>query len=476
LKGVDLKVAFVIPPSSLKERYGDLMEAGAVYPSMGIGFIAAVTESDGHSVIVIDAEAEQIGYQDIQDRLDNFNPDIIGFQTFCANVSRCRKVAENAKQANASVTIVFGGVQATLFPEQQLTDSLVDYVVVGEGEIPFSGLVNALEKNLTISSVPGLAYKDADNLIVYTTKAPLINNLDELPFPALHLFPMNKYHSSAQLRGTNTLHLFTSRGCPFNCSYCSGDLVFGKTFRYRSAQKVVEDIQYMMKHFGVDGVQFYDETFTVNRSRVFELCDAIIASGIDIPWACFTRVDLVDEIILSKMRDAGCYQIFFGVETGVERLLELIRKGTTLDQARNAFRLCRKLGIETLASFMLTLPTETVEDTETSIRFGLELDPDYVYWLTFVPYPGNDLADLAKKTGAIIKTDPSTYNVFNEIVYLPEGRTEAEIRRTIARAYRRFYLRPRYIFRQVRKLMKLPPSKALTLIKGGFRTLFKKEV
>ncbi len=471
-----MKVAFVIPPSTLKERYGDLMEAGAVYPSMGIGFIAAVAEQDGHSVVVIDAEAEQIGYQEIQERLEQFEPDVIGFQTFCANLDRCRKVAQNAKNSDSSVKIVFGGVQATLFPEQQLTDDLVDFVVIGEGETAFSRLLDALQNNHDISTVPGIVYRNKDNLIVYTSKPPLIKNLDDLPFPALHLFPMDKYHSSAQLRGNNTLHLFTSRGCPYNCSYCSGDLVFGKTFRFRSAKKVVEDIQYMIDRFGVDGVQFYDETFTVNRVRIFELCDAMIESGLDIPWACFTRVDLVDEEILLKMRDAGCYQIFFGVETGVERLLKLIRKGTTLDQARTAFKLCRKLGIETLASFMLTLPTETVEDTEVSIRFGLELDPDYVYWLTFVPYPGNDLADLAKETGTIIKTDPSTYNVFNEIVYLPEGRTEAEIRRTIARAYRRFYLRPKYVFRQIRKLMRLPPSKAMTLIRGGFRTLFKKEV
>lgn len=232
----------------------------------------------------------------------------------------------------------------------------------------------------------------------------------------------------------------------------------------------------MISAFGIDSIQFYDETFTVNRERVFALCDALIENNIRLPWACFTRVDLVDEDILGKMRDAGCYQIFFGVETGVERLLKLIRKGTTLDQARKAFKLCRKVGIETLASFMLTLPTETVEDTEQSIRFGLELDPDYVYWLTFVPYPGNDLADLAMETGTIINDDPSTYNVFNEIVYIPEGRTEAEIRRTIARAYRRFYLRPRYILRQIRKLFQLPPAKAWTLVKGGLRTLFKQEV
>ncbi len=471
-----MKVAFISPPGTLQERYGDLLEAGAVYPSMGLAYIAAITERVGHDVTVIDAEAEQLNYQDILDRLQKFQPDIIGFQTFCANLPRCRKVAESAKQLFPNVKIVFGGVQATLFPEQQLQDDLVDFVVVGEGEIPFEHILEHLENKRPISDVSGIVYKDNSDAIITNPRPPLIRSLDELPFPALHLFPMDKYHSSAQLRGNKTLHLFTSRGCPYNCSYCSGDLIFGKSFRYRSPEKVIEDINYMISAFGIDSIQFYDETFTVNRDRVFALCDALIENNLRLPWACFTRVDLVDEEILTKMRDAGCYQIFFGVETGVERLLKLIRKGTTLDQARKAFKLCRKVGIETLASFMLTLPTETVEDTEQSIRFGLELDPDYVYWLTFVPYPGNDLADLAMETGTIINDDPSTYNVFNEIVYIPEGRTEAEIRRTIARAYRRFYLRPRYIFRQIRKLLQLPPAKAWTLVKGGLRTLFKKEV
>jgi anaerobic magnesium-protoporphyrin IX monomethyl ester cyclase len=471
-----LKVAFVIPPGTLKERYGDLLEAGAVYPSMGLAYIAAITERSGHDVLIIDAEAEQMEYQDIQNRFETFQPDVIAFQTFCANLPRCRKVAELARQILPDVKIVFGGVQATLFPHQQLEDTLVDFVVIGEGEIPFERLLDCLENHTPVSDVPGIAFKDSSGHIVITSRPPLIKNLDDLPFPALHLFPMDRYHSSAQLRGNRTLHLFTSRGCPYNCSYCSGDLIFGKTFRFRSPEKVIADIRHMISSFGIDGIQFYDETFTINRDRVMTLCDAMIDHNLRLPWACFTRVDLVDEEMLVKMRDAGCYQIFFGVETGVERLLKLIRKGTTLDQARKAFQLCRKVGIETLASFMLTLPTETAEDTEQSIRFGLELDPDYVYWLTFVPYPGNDLADMARKTGTIIKNDPSTYNVFNQIVYLPEGRTEAEVRRTIARAYRRFYLRPRYIFRQIRKLLQLPPAKTLILIKGGFRTLFKKEV
>jgi anaerobic magnesium-protoporphyrin IX monomethyl ester cyclase len=474
--GLALKVLFVIPPSSLKERYGDLLEAGAVYPSMGIAYVASVAEAAGHEIRVIDAEAAGIDFHGIQDEIRRFRPHVIGMQTFCANLPRCYQVAEDAKSIDPGIQIVLGGVQATLFPEHQLKNPSIDFVVCGEGEYTFRHLLEMLQTQGNPYDIPGLVHRTDTNTIVKNPPRQLISDLDELPLPALHLFPMDCYHSSSQLRGNRTLHLLTSRGCPFNCSYCSGDLIYGKTYRFRSPSKVIEDIRYLQSEYHIDSLQFYDETFTVNRKRIFELCDALDRENLRIPWACFARVDLVDEELLARMKNSGCYQIFFGVETGVPRLLEKIRKGTTLDQARKAFRLTRKLGIETVASFMLTLPEETYEETQQSIRFGLELDPDYVYWLTFVPYPGTDLADQALNTGEIINKDPTTYNVFNEIVYVPEGRNADEIRQTVARAYRRFYLRPIYIIRQIVKLFRLPPNKAWNLIKGGFRTFLKKKV
>ena len=471
-----LKILFIVPPSSLKERYGDLLEAGAVYPSMGLAYVAAAAELDGHDVRILDAEATGLSFEDIRAEVKIFQPDVIGMQTFCANLPRCYEIAEIAKSVSREIKIVLGGVQSTLFPEDQLQNNNIDFVVLGEGEVTFRNLVSTLQRKDSVEKVAGIMYRNSSGSVFRTQPRRLIGNIDEIPFPALHLFPMDKYHSSSQVRGNRTLHLITSRGCPFRCSYCSGDLIFGRTFRFRSPQKVVEDLLRMISEFKIDGIQFYDETFTVNRKRVFELCDAMDAAGIKLPWACFTRVDCIDEALLVRMKQSGCYQIFFGVETGVPRLLEMINKGTTLDQARSAFKLTRKIGIETVASFMLTLPTETVEETWQSVRFGIELDPDYVYWLTFVPYPGNELAEIASQTGHIINDDPTTYNVFNEIVYVPEGRSVTEIKQSVAKAYRKFYLRPRYILRQVKKLKQLPPSKARNLIKGGFRTLFKRKV
>ncbi len=471
-----MKVMLVVPPSTIEERYGDFEEAGAVYPSMGLAYIAAVAEEAGHDVQVIDAEASEMNFHDITMAFEKFRPDIVGMQTFCANLPRCYKVAKIAKEMDSGTRVVLGGVQATLFPQDQFLNPDIDVVVRGEGEQTFVELLRAWSDNQDLNSIPGLVFRDESGEIRETPPRPILKSLDDLPFPALHLFPMDKYHSSAQLRGNRTLHLLTSRGCPYNCSYCSGDLIFGRSFRFRSPEVVIRDIKRLVEDYQADSLQFYDETFSVNRDRVFQLCDAMDQAGLHLPWACFTRVDLVDAELLQRMKASGCYQIFFGVETGVPRLLKMIRKGTTLDQARNAFALTRKIGIETVASFMLTLPTETEAETWQSIDFGIELDPDYVYWLTFVPYPGNELAEIAHQSGTIINDDPTTYNVFNEIVYVPEGRSVDEIKRTVARAYRKFYLRPRYIIRQVGKLFRLPPAKAWSLIKGGARTFLKSKV
>lgn len=470
-----MKILLVVPPSSQEERYGSFQEAGAVYPSLGLAYIAASAERAGHTVKVIDAEACGLDFPAISARMLEFEPDVVGMQTFCATMGRCLEVAKLSRALRNAPKVVLGGVQATLFPEEALASDAIDFVVIGEGDLTFVELLEALQHNKPLSEVKGIVWKD-EGVPRRNPPRALIQQLDSLPMPALHLFPMDRYQSASQLRGLRTMHLFTSRGCPFHCAYCNGDLIFGRTFRFHSAERVIAEIRRLRDEFGVDSIQFYDETFTVNRKRILLLCKRLLEERLAIEWACFTRVDMVDEDLLREMKRAGCYQIFFGVETGVPRLLEMIEKGTTLDQARFAFKLCRKVGIETLASFMLTLPTETEEESRQSIKFGLELDPDYVYWLTFTPYPGTRLTTIARQSGTILSTDFASYNVFNSIVYLPEGRSEDEIKRLLAKAYRRFYFRPRYLVRRLNSFRKLPASKVRNLIVGGLKTFIRQRV
>lgn len=463
---------FIVPPSSLEIEYGEFRESGSMYNSIGLGSLAAVALQEGHDVKVVDCEALGFDYRDLEREISDYNPDLVGLQTFCTTIDRCHRCAQIVKKVNPGTPVVFGGVQVSLFPEESLRTPEVDYVVQGEGEVALLNLLKYLEGKLARDQVLSLIYKESngsDPVIRRNRIQPLIQDLDSLPYPARHLFPIDRYHSSAQLRGSRTLHLMSSRGCPYRCSYCTSHMTFGKTHRWMSTEKVMGEIRHLMDDFGVDGIQFYDETFTMNRPRVMELMDAMIEQGFDIPWTCFTRVNLVDQEILEKMAQAGCYQIFYGIESGVQRLLDLIKKDHTLEQARNAVRMTKQAGIETVAAFMLTLPTETEAETEQTINFGLELDPDYIYWLTTTPYPGTPLYDIAKDGGSIINDDWQHYTVFNDIVYVPHGRQPDEIKKKLKQAYRRFYLRPQYLARRVKSFAKLPPRKIVNLLASGSR-------
>jgi len=466
-----MKILMVVPPADREKEYGNLKDSRPQYPSLGLSYIAAVGQRDGNEVKAIDCDVEELDYEDVDEVIRAYRPDLIGMQTFCTTVERCHTIAKRAKKIRPGVRVVLGGVQATLFPEESLREEAVDFVVRGEGEEVFSRLLKALPRGDSgLENIPGLARKK-NGAIIANSAADLVEHLDDIPVPALELFPMDKYHSASQLRGRRTVHILTSRGCPFRCINCCTPRLFGKSYRYNSSERVIREIKRLQGTFGVDGIQFYDDVFTINRKRTMELLDAMIEAELNISWTCLTRVDLIDPELLKKMKEAGCYQIFYGIESGVQRLLDLIKKGIKLDQVRQAVRDTKKAGIEIVASFMLALPTETREDTLNTIQFGIELDPEYVYWLTATPYPGTALYDLARTTGTLLDVDWSNFSVFNEVVYLPEGRTVEEIKSLVKYGYRKFYFRPSYIVRRINTLRKLPPSKVYNLVKTGIKTM-----
>lgn len=474
-----MKVMLVVPPLTLKERYGNLSDIGTLYPSLGLGYVAAIAENAGYEVKIVDCEAMGYSYNQLFSIIKGYHPDILGMATFCTVMDRIHKIAKKAKEMDKECIVVLGGVQTTIEPMPSIRKKEIDFIIYGEAEHTFLELIKELEKRrdeggmADFAKIKGLIWKE-DNKPVINEKRELIKDLDSIPFPARHLFPMEKYYGSANLRGKKVLNIMTSRGCPYNCSYCSSHLTFGKTNRFRSAKNVVAEMKELRDKYGVDSIQFYDESFTFNRKRVIELCKEIKKSGINMPWTCFTRVNLIDQELLNTMADAGCYQIFYGIESGVQRLLDLIRKGITLEQSKKAIQMTRKAGIESLASFMLAIPTETVEESWQTVKFAIDIDPDYAQWQKTTPFPGNDLYELCKKSGRIITDDYSKYTAWNEVVYVPEGRTAEEITKTTNEAFRKFYLRPSYIFRRMSSFRKLPSSNQIKLVKAAAKVFFSK--
>ncbi len=472
-----MKVLLIVPPNSQEERYGRFSEIGTLYPPLGLAYIAAVAEREAE-VRVIESEAMNYSYEDIIQLTKEFNPDLVGMQCYCTTINRCYKVAELIKNINPKIRIVLGGAQVTLEKESTINHKNIDFGIYGEGEFVFLDLIKALKseklksnKKPDFKKIQGLIWKNKGKIII-NPKQDLIKNLDELPLPARHLFPMHKYHSSANLRGKHTLNLMTSRGCPFNCAYCAGSLIFGKTHRYHGTDRVIEELLELKNKYRADSIQFFDETFTANRQRVIELCDKMIEKKLNIEWSCFTRVNLVDKELLKKMKQAGCYLIFYGYESGNQRLLNLIRKGITLEQARNATKLTHEAGIESWGSFMLGLPTETKQESEQTINFALEIDPTFVQFPITTPFPGTDLYDICLKNGKVLTDNLDEYTAWG-VVYVSKGRTAEEISSTVKKAYRKFYLRPSYMVRRFKSVMKLPLDKILNLLLSAAYTFFK---
>jgi radical SAM superfamily enzyme YgiQ (UPF0313 family) len=464
-----MKTLLIVPPNSQEERYGKLSNIGTLYPPLGLAYIAAGIEEEAE-VKVIDSEAMNYNYKDISRIIRDFQPDIVGMSVYFTTINRCYKVAEIAKSINKDIKVVLGGAQATL-DHNLVKNKNIDFGIYGEGEISFRNLIKAIDKKSPLSKVNGLIWKNKGKLITNKPQ-PLIKNLDEFPMPARHLFPMDKYHSSANLRGKKTLNIMTSRGCPYRCTYCAGSLIFGGTYRYNSPERVIAELKELKEKYGADDVQFYDETFTANRQRTIDLCDKMIKAELGLEWSCFTRVNLVDKELLEKMKEAGCYQIFYGLESGSQRLLNLIKKGTTLEQARTAMKLTHKAGIETWVSFMIGLPTETKEESEQTIKFALEVDPNFVQFPIATPYPGTEMYTLAKKEGKFLTDNWNDFTAW-DVVFVSNGRAPEEIRETVKKAYRKFYLRPGYMIRRLKSVSKLPLLKIINLLRSAFFTFLK---
>lgn len=441
------RVGFIIPNTDKKLRYGRLSKLGSYLPSLGIAYISAVAEKEGHEVNIIDAEVKGYSDEEIMKEVSNLNLEVIGFQAFYNTIDSCLRLAQKIKTYNKDIIIVFGGIQATLFPEETLSNQAVDYVVMGEGEIVFKNLLKHLYSKDEIGKIKGLAYKD-NNKVVKNHREENIMDLDSLPLPARHLFPMSLYKSSANLRGKRNLHIMSSRGCPFACTFCESHMIFGKTNRFHSTARIIQEMINLRDDYGADAIQFYDESFTLNKERVYDLCDGMRKQKIRLPWSCFTRVNLIDLDLLKAMKAAGCYQIFFGVESGTPRLLKLINKMHTLEQVRRAFELTNKVKIQSTASFILGLPTETREEALQTFEFAKEIKPTFANFLLFCPFPGTDIYDISLKNGQILEKDASKWSNFNEgqLVYLTYGRTKEDILQMVKKGYKEFYLRPQYFF------------------------------
>ncbi len=334
---------------------------------------------------------------------------------------------------------------------------------MGEGEETFKELLDRIGDKSQLRKVPGLVFKNGGKNINTGLRLP-IKNLDEIPFPTRHLVPYLRYTSLLGKKSVVT-SIFTSRGCPFNCSFCDRRHL-GKVFRARSAKNVVDELEECTK-MGIYEFLFYDDTFTVNKTRVIDICNEIIKRNLDIAWDIRTRVDIVDGEIIRHLKKAGCQGIHYGVEAGTEKILKVLNKGITINRVKEAFDLTKKYKIPILAYFMIGNPTETIDDIYTTFKFMKSLNPDYVHITILTPFPGTKIYRDAINARVIKKDywkefaeNPTTDFV---LPYWDEIFTRDELNVLLIKGYKIFYMRPSYIYKSMKSLRSFGEFKKKTI-------------
>jgi radical SAM superfamily enzyme YgiQ (UPF0313 family) len=470
--GEPKKVLLIVPPGTLGEAYGRLSGAAGELPMLGLAYIAAALRDQGHEVRIIDYEVNDWPMDRVGPDIASFGPEVVGMTAYITNMQRCAAVARIAKQVDPRITVILGGPQVSIFPEEGFASPHVDMVVLSEGEVVIRHVMNALGCEEKLRAVKGVWFRSASapEKIHQNEREDLVADLDILPPPALDLFDMDKYFPPAHIRGRKVAHLLTSRGCPFKCTFCETKLTFGRSFRYHSTERVLSELELLIAR-GYDSFQFYDDIFTINKLRVKELCQMIIDAGWKISWMCFTRTNCVSPDMLELMKKSGCYLVTFGAESGDNTLLKLLEKQLTVEKNLEGIQMTRARRIRTLSSFMLGLPTETPQQTEKTVQFALESGLDYAVFPITEPYPGTELWVDAEKFGKFDTSGRYRNNLLSEnsAVWVPNDRTREEIERAAHKAMRRFYLRPRQMLMALENFWHLPLRRASRYLWTGIK-------
>jgi len=396
---------------------------------VGIVYIATVLRENGHDCLVYNGDfttdtlkgeeglsincknyLDNMAYErspawgDFAEVLMKYNPDYVGISMHTPKYRSAVQIAKIVKNYNSDIPVLVGGLHPTIDPIETLKESFFDVAVVGEGEETIVELVKVMETGGELSSVKGICYKENGSLIENSPRL-LIEDVDVIPFPDFTLCHRFEEYPSEYFN-----RILTSRGCPFNCIYCMSSKLWGRKVRFRSPEKVFEEIKYRYQKFGVRSFKFNDDTFTLNRVRLEKLCTMIINEKMKIKWECDTRADTLNEEVLTIMKSAGCFQLNIGVESGSEKVLNFIKKGESLEAIKKAFILAKKVKIKALAYFMMGFPIETKEDILRSIEIMKEIRPDGVCWSLFTPYPGSEIYKHLKQNGAFgIPSDWSNF-------------------------------------------------------------------
>ena len=416
---------------------------GTTGPPLGLAYLASMIREE-HDVRIVDSLAEEFAYKDVEKVIKRYDPDVIGITSTTSMIPDAYIVAKMAKRINENVKVVMGGPHVTFVPKRTFEECpYVDFIVRGEGEITFRELVDALEKNKDPSNILGLSINLGDK-VKNNPPRPLIKDVDTIPMPSYDLLPIEKY----QVNGVRFGTVMTSRGCPFNCAFCSSSLQFGKKWRGHSDSRVIEELKYLYEKYGIREIEFLDDTFTLNRKRAIRIAERIRKGGLDISWSGSSRVDIFTDDLAQAMKKGGCHTIFFGIESGSQKTLDFIGKGITPEQSISAVKKAKRHEISALGAFVIGFPEETREDIEKTIKLSKKVGVDFAQFTIATPYPGTRLWKYALAKKLILTFDWRKYTTLDPVMKL-KNFTAQQITKLFQKAYISFYLRPLYLIKDL---------------------------
>ncbi len=450
-----MKAMFITPPYSIKERYNSKTNIKKGYlPPLGLAYIASTIERDGgHESRVLDLQVLEYTMEEIINDVKSFNPDIVVFGALSATADKAYKIAQKIKE-ELHLPVIFGGPHVSRLPKEVMEKQpFIDFLIIEEAEYSMLELLEYFQGKRQPQSIKGIAYRTKDGEIKLTEPRLPIANLDELPIPSRKYFDMSKYIPLPnQYKRLPLANMMTTRGCSYGqCTFCFEGGPHAPKYRRISAKKAIEEIKYLVDEYGIKEISFWDDEFAFPNKWVNEFCDMIKENNIDIKWSCYSHVNYITEDLLKKMAAAGCWNIFYGLESGTQVLINKVKKGTTLDRMRKAVKWTHEAGIETRGSFILALPGETPELARETIKFAIELDLDYVQFLLNTPFPGTIMWEKNLDEGRL-SSNYNDYSVFMP-VFVPHGyKDEKEIISVQREAYRRFYFRPKYVMKHLKRI------------------------
>ena len=450
--------ALIVNPYTETDRtagkFKDFLEA---MPPISVAYVAAALEQAGIPVACYDDFLSGGSLTEFEEVVRREKPEIIGFSNVTPTAPGVSRLSAFCRQRFPDIKLMQGGVHATVFDRRLLESGEADFVIHNEGEVTAVNLINALANGDDLSQVRGIAYM-ADGEYLKTAPEPMIEDLDTIPFPAWHLLPWKRYRlfNFARVASPATLVL-GSRGCPYRCNFCSLT-VMGHTRRKRSITNLVDECEFMWERYGMKQMAYVDPIFPISRKEAIAFRDEVCKRGLQKHqvWTTETRVDLMDKETIEAMYESGCRRVMFGFETGDQETLNAIRKDFELAQAYQAVRLCKEAGMQVIGFFIIGSPGETDRSINMTIDFSCDLGIEFAKYTCFVPYPGTPIYYDFLKDGTL--KEPECYDFArytsyptedNPAIYVTPALSQDDLMRLQKKAFRKFYLRPKMIYKHL---------------------------